>query len=207
MIFHFDFLQIFQNPKQTFLHPFDLLNGMRIFFLLLFLGFCHAGFSQELVGLSTRWDDSFSEWVVYTHGGDVEGEITMKWPMKGDWSEWNFRIGELSGTIEVKWKNDPNLWEVRANNEIITIRSVWKDDWRQWEVKNGDIRLDVKSRWANILEEWTAADDRYGSMHIFTSWEGDLRDWVVEDQLTEQISLPTKIALTFIPVFYSTPKF
>ncbi|MCB0687841.1 MAG: hypothetical protein KDC53_15000 [Saprospiraceae bacterium] len=180
---------------------------MRLLLIFVAAALSQRCLAQELVGLSTRWDDSFAEWVIYTEGGDVEGEITMKWPLKGDWSEWNFRIGELSGTIQVKWKNDPNLWEVRSDNQIITIRTIWKDDWRQWEVKNGDVSLDVKSRWANILEEWTADDDRYGSMKLYTSWEGDLRDWVVEDQLNEQITLPTKIALAFIPVFYATPKF
>jgi hypothetical protein len=29
----------------------------------------------------------------------------------------------------------------------------------------------------------------------------------VEDEFSEDISLPTKIAMAFIPVFYSTPKF
>ncbi len=180
---------------------------MRLCCILYLCCLTEIGLSQKLVGLSTRWDDSFSEWVLYTDAGEVEGEITMKWPLKGDWSEWNFRLGDLTGTIQVKWKGDPNLWELRAANEIVTIRAVWKDDWRQWEVKNGGTRLDVKSKWANILEEWQAEDARFGVMKIYTSWEGDLRDWVVEDLFSEDVSLPTKIALTFIPVFYSTPKF
>ena len=180
------------------------MRWLQIIALILFAG--HT-FGQKVVGLSTRWDDSFSEWIIYTEEGEAEGEITMKWPIKGDWTQWNFRIGELSGTIQVKWRNDPNLWELRSNNEIITIRAVWKDDWRQWEVKNGDISLDVKSKWANILEEWQTEDSRFGSMKIYTSWEGDLRDWVVEDEFSDDISLPTKIAMSFIPVFYSTPKF
>jgi hypothetical protein len=180
---------------------------MRLYFILSLYLLPLTGYGQTLVGLSTRWDDSFSEWVLYTENGDEEGEITMKWPLRGDWSEWNFRLGELSGTIQMKWKGDPNLWELRAGNEIVTIRSVWKDDWRQWEVKNGGIQLDVKSRWANILEEWTAVDKRFGVMKIYTAWEGDLRDWVIEDELEDEVSLPTRIALAFIPVFYSTPKF
>ena len=162
--------------------------------------------AQSLVGLSAKWDDSFSEWVLYDEQ-QLEGEITMKWPLRSDWTSWNFRLGELSGTVQVKWKGDANLWELRADNEIVTIRTIWKDDWRQWEVANGNIKLDVKSKYGNILEEWMAHDDRYGTMKIYTSWEGDVRDWVIEDTLSDEISLPTKIAMTFIPVFYSTPKF
>ncbi|NND33893.1 MAG: hypothetical protein HKN76_14990 [Saprospiraceae bacterium] len=178
---------------------------MRILYFFIFLTSVSCVQAQILVGLSTKWDDSFSEWLIYEE--NQEGEITMKWPLKGDWSSWNFRLGELSGTIQVKWKGDANLWELRADNEIVTIRTIWKDDWRQWEVANGDIKLDVKSKWGNIFEEWLAVDDRYGSMKIYTSWEGDLRDWVVEDMFDPEVSLPTKIAMAFIPVFYSTPKF
>jgi hypothetical protein len=178
-----------------------------IFFIFLFFASISSSFCQTLIGLSSRWDDSFSEWLLYEDEQQLEGEITMKWPIKADWTSWNFRLGELSGTIQVKWKGDANLWELRANNEIVTIRAVWKDDWRQWEVKNGDVTLDVKSKWGNILEEWIAHDDRYGSMKIYTSWEGDVRDWVIEDTFSDEVTLPTKIAMAFIPVFYSTPKF
>lgn len=163
--------------------------------------------AQRLAGLSTKWDDSFVEWSLFTEIEGVEGQIVMRWPSRGDWTEWDFRMGELSGQIKTKWNDDANLWELRANNEIVTIRAVWKDDWRQWEVKNGDIRLDIKSNWSNILEEWSTTSDRYGNMNIYTAWEGDLRDWVVEDDLKSEVTLPTKIAMAFIPVFYSTPKF
>ncbi len=180
---------------------------MRNWIVLLFLCGSLNTQAQFLAGLSTRWDDSFAEWVIYTEDETLEGEITMKWPLRGDWSQWNFRLGELSGTIQQKRKDDPNLWELRSDNEVITIKTVWRDDWRQWEVKNGALRLDVKSKWANILEEWSAEHTQMGAVQIYTSWEGDLRDWVVEDDFGEQVSLPTKIALAFIPVFYSTPKF
>ncbi len=167
-----------------------------------------AVWAQNLAGLSTRWDDSFTEWIIYlAEEEDLQGEITMRWPMKGDWTEWDYRLGDLSGAIKVKWKDNPNLWEVRGDNEIVTIQTVWRDDWRQWEVKSGDIRIDVKSRWANILEEWSAQHDEWGKVQMYTSWEGDLRDWVIEDDLNQELSLPVKIAIVFIPVFYSTPKF
>lgn len=177
-----------------------LLIGLMLLLPSILLG-------QKLAGLSTRWDDSFSEWVIFSEVEGFEGDITMRWPMRGDWTMWDFRMGELSGEIKTKWNNDANLWELRADNEIITIRTVWQNDWRQWEVKNGDLQIDIKSRWGNILEEWYCEDKRYGELKMYTAWEGDLRDWVIIDDLIEEISLPTRIAMVFIPVFYATPKF
>ncbi|NND08244.1 MAG: hypothetical protein HKN87_17845 [Saprospiraceae bacterium] len=185
-----------------------LFPKYRITLLIIVFGALAVKISaQRLAGLSTKWDDSFSEWIIYGENEEFEGEITMRWQMRGDWTEWDFRIGELSGQIKTKWNNDANLWELRSDNQIITIRTVWKDDWRQWEIKNGDVRIDVKSNWSNILEEWSTTGDRHGTMQIFTAWEGELRDWVIEDDLDTEISIPTKIAMAFIPVFYATPKF
>lgn len=184
------------------------LHGMsRLFTVILFVLFVQSLQAQDIVAMGTRWDDSFSEWVMYGEDEALIGEISIRWPLKGDWSEWDFRYGELSGSIQVKWKGDPNLWELRADNEVITIRTVWKDDWRQWEVKSEKHRFDVQSRYGNILEEWSLKGDRFGTLDIYTAWEGDLRDWIVDDRLDEEISLPTKIAMIFIPIFYSTPKF
>ena len=174
--------------------------------LYLFTALCPLVLSgQEFAGIATRWDDAFTEWTIFiAQDEDLQGTINMRWPLKGDWSEWDYRLGESTGAIKVKWKEDPNLWEVRGDNEIVTIKTVWRDDWRQWEVKCGDLRLDVKSKWSNILEEWSAESERWGKIEMFTAWEGDVRDWIIEDQLDEQIPLPVKIALVFIPVFYAS---
>ncbi len=185
---------------------FDV-DKMRIVPILLSLFLTSSLAAQHLAGLSTRWDDSFTEWNIVLEEEVQEGEIIMRWAQRNDWSEWDFRVGELSGAIKVKWKGDANLWELRADNEIVTIKTVWKDDFRQWEVKSGNIGFDVESRWSNILEEWSASDKRFGNLIMYTNWEGDLRDWIIEDNLNEQISMPMKIALVFIPVIYSTPKF
>lgn len=162
--------------------------------------------AQQLTGLSTKWDDSFSEWLIYTDDENLTGELVMRWPLQNDWSEWDYRLGEYSGSIRVKWKGDPNLWELRGGNELITIRSVFKDDFRQWEVKSSRLSIDIKSKWGNIFEEWVARKESYGQLEMFTAWEGDLRDWVVEDQLNTDISLHFKLAMSFIPVLYAVPK-
>ncbi len=185
----------------------SLLLLMRLFWIGILCALYQATLAQDLAGIATRWDDSFTEWTIYIAEDEyLQGTITMRWPLKGDWTEWDYRLGELSGAIKVKWKDDANLWEVRGQNEIVTIKTIWQNDWRQWEVKSGDLRLDVKSKWSNILEEWSAESSRWGQIQMYTAWEGDLRDWVIEDHLADEVTLPVKIALVFIPVFYSTPK-
>lgn len=163
--------------------------------------------AQELVGFSTKWDDSFSEWLIYTTDEDLVGEMTMRWYIRNDWSEWDYRIGETVGSIRMKWKDDMNLWELRGDNEIITIRTIYKDEWRQWEIKSSEYSFDVESKYGNILEEWVMQTRDLGNFEMFTAWEGDVRDWVIEEDLDPDVSIHAKIAAAFIPILYVTPKY
>jgi hypothetical protein len=180
---------------------------MRYISIFLFVFLFFQVHSQPIVGLSTKWDDSFTEWLIVTEDEDLTGEITLRWPQREDWSEWDIRLGEMSGSIKAKWKDDPNVWELRADNEIVTIRTIWTGDFRQWEIKGSTCAFDIKSKWSNIFEEWESDKSKKGQLKIYTAWEGDLRDWVLEDGLNEAVSTPCKIAMIFVPVLYATPKF
>jgi hypothetical protein len=62
------------------------------------------------------------------------------------------------------------------------------------------------SRWKNRLDEWLTDDPNRGRFYIYTLRERDPRDWAVEDNLSEEVSEPMKMALIFIAIFHSTPK-
>ncbi len=161
--------------------------------------------TQELTGLATKWDDDLREWTIYTYE-EEEGELRMRWPMQGDWTEWQYRLGKQTGSIEVKWDGNPNQWEVRGDNKIITARTIFNDDPTQWRITDDRITLTLTARRTSRLEEWSLRTDDYGQFQIYTAWEGDPREWVIEDYLDESISLPMKMALVFMAVMPSLPK-
>ena len=174
-----------------------------LYFLLLFPLFCSA---QYINGIGTRWSDAFTEWIIYTEDEDLEGDITLRWQLKGDWSEWDYRLGEESGSIKMKWKDNPSQWELRGGNEVITIFMVWPNDIREWRLTDNTTTLTLKTRWGNNLNEWQLKDDKRGRFDIFANWENDPREWNVWDDLDEDISIHMKIALLFIATFHSSPK-
>ncbi len=159
--------------------------------------------AQVLTGISTKWSDSFREWVIYSE--DEEGELRMRWMLDNDWSEWEYRIGEETGTIKVKWRDTPNEWELRGGSEIVIMRTRWTNDPREWRIENRQNFI-IKSRYGNIRDEWQIEDDRYGNFEMITSWEGDPRDWAITDELDESVSIHTKMALVFTVIFNSVPK-
>jgi hypothetical protein len=165
-----------------------------------------ASHAQYITGIGTKWSDEFTEWNIYTDDEDLVGEITMRWQMQRDWTEWDFNLGDESGTIKLKWKNDPNLWEINGNNELITARTLWKDDASEWRITNNSQSITLKRRWNNNFNEWSLKSDKHGEFDIITDWEGDPREWIVKDDLDEDISDAMKVAILFLVTFHSSPK-
>ncbi len=161
--------------------------------------------AQVLTGVSTKWSDSFREWIIYTDEEGVEGELRQRWAANDDWTEWEYRLGDVNGTIRIKWRDNPNEWELRGGNEIVTLRTRWPNDSREWRIE-GKGRFILKSRFGNIRDEWMLENSRLGAFGMVTNWEGDPRDWSIHDDLDESVSLPTRMAMVFTVVFNSVPK-
>ena len=187
---------------------------MRILFVFLFASYATLTAAQAIATVSSRWSDSFVEWDIFseTENEDEEGtaigELKLRWlNFKDDFSEWTFELGGQRGTIRQKWKNDPTQWELRTyNGDIITMKAPWSNDLSEWRVTDNSLSLTLKSRWTNQLDEWLVDDNNRGQFYLYTLYTGDPRDWAVEDNLTEEISEPMKMALIFLVLFHSTPK-
>ncbi|MCW5924662.1 MAG: hypothetical protein KIS77_20250 [Saprospiraceae bacterium] len=198
----------------------------RFFIFGLFLLACSMQ-AQTLSSVSTRWSDSFVEWEIYaimprdTTGQQPDdeddseppeetlyGELKLRWlNVREDFSEWNYELGEESGTIRQKWKDDLSQWELRSyTGNVVTMRAIWSNDLTEWRVTNNSIALDLKSKWKNQFDEWRVDDSKRGSFYLYTYTERDPRDWGIQDALNEEISQSMKMALIFLTVFFGSPK-
>lgn len=178
----------------------------KIGLLLLGLVFPTIFYAQIITGLATKWSDEFTEWTIFTDDEELEGELVMRWQLQGDFSEWDYRIGDEAGSIKLKWKDNPSEWEIRGYDDIVTARMIWSNDFREWRISNNTINLRLKSKYGNTFDEWSIREDDYGDFVIYTSWQGDPREWEIIDELDEDISLEMKMALIFISTFHSFPK-
>lgn len=172
---------------------------------------------QPLSGVSARWNDSFVEWDVYTTNPDtsdpeapgeiVAGELKLRWlNVNEDWTQWDFTLGELRGTVRLKWQ-DPNEWELRTYaGDVITMRTAWRNDFKEWRITNNSVALTLRSRWTNQLDEWLVDDPNRGRFYLYTLRERDPRDWAIEDSLDESVSTAMKLAMVFLTVFHSSPR-
>ncbi|MEZ5041153.1 MAG: hypothetical protein R2828_14750 [Saprospiraceae bacterium] len=177
------------------------------FFLLpcFFLLFTSASYGQYLAGLVAVWNDKMDEWEIFTED-EEEGELKVKWALKGDWTEWDYRLGNEVGTIKQKWRDNPNQWEIRGDGEIVTAQTMWNNDFREWRISDGNHQLKLRQKYNNIIDEWTAESQELGLFEMFAQWEGDPREWNIRDELDEGLSFPMKMALVFIVVYHSIPR-
>lgn len=162
--------------------------------------------AQTLTGLSARWNDDFSEWIILADEEEIEGELNMTWRLQNDWSSFDYRIEDASGSIKMKWRDNPNEWETRGDNEIITARTRWKDDPREWRVTDNDITFHLKNKWGNNPNTWLITNKEYGYFEMYMYQRDDFREWVIIDELREEVSLAMKMTMVFLVMNNTTPR-
>jgi len=170
--------------------------------------------------VGVRWQDSFVEWQIFaTYPNrnlekdeepeeEYYGELKLRWlNVREDWTDWEFDLAGLRGTVRQKWKDDPQQWELRSYaGAIITMRTAWNGFFNEWRVSDNTITLNIKSRWTNQFDEWEVKDSKYGTYYLYTLRPRDPRDWAIVDKLDPEISEEMKLALVFLVLFNSSPK-
>lgn len=164
--------------------------------LILCFGFNHTLAAQKIIGLSTKYDTRFDQWIIVTDSTDFTGTIEATWASLDDYTEWQYTLGDQSGIIRLRHKENPNVWEVMGGGEIIQARTVFPGELDHWQMQSGRIRVDVET-YRRDPEQWLA---KYKNEEIFfyTYEERDLRDWVVENKAA--FSIPMQLGLIFIPI-------
>ena len=183
---------------------------IRYLIFLLFTIYSHTVVSQITIsGLSSNWDDSFSEWTIFGFDGDkeIEGELRLKWPLRSNWTEWVIdNLDEVRIQIKQKYPNNTDLWELRSGNDIVTIQTKWRKDITSWRIKYDKHNITWRTEYANDLNYWYFEDDKLGFLEMFTIYPNDVRDWEIVDQTIEDVPLIVKIACVFVTSYFSSPK-
>ena len=161
-----------------------------------------------LTGISTVYNDDFAEWDLFGNiDEEAAGQLRTTWKASNDWSKWDYRIGSYIGQISLRQKDNFNVWELRSGSKVITMKTIYPDDYNQWRLTDDNKYLTFQTTYTNIYDGWKVVQSKYGEFEVFTQWEMDPRDWVVYDRFNDDISFEFKMAMVFLAVYYSTPKY
>ncbi len=165
--------------------------------LLIFcFGFTPNLSAQKIIGISTKYDTRIDQWVIVTDSTDFKGTIEATWASLDDYTEWQYTLGDQSGIIRMRHKDNPNVWEVLGSGEIIQARTVFPGEFDHWQMQGGRFSMDVET-YRRDPEQWLA-EYKKEEIFFYTYEERDLRDWVVENKAS--FSVPMQLGLIFIPI-------
>jgi hypothetical protein len=180
---------------------------MKSTFLSLFLFFLNVSFAQTLTSVSTRYDDSFAEWVLYTDIDGETGTLEAPWHLQNQWTNWNFGIRHKNGTIRSVWQDHADEWELRGDGKTVTMRQIWKNDVREWRIQDGNITLDFKMKNRDDPYEWIMEDKIHGIFYVVSDQPNDARDWTIQDDTDVSVSFPMRLAMLFVALNVAAPKY
>ena len=128
----------------------------------------------------------------------------MTWRLRNDFSEWNYRIDGRRGSIQKKWDNNPNVWELRSGSHVISISTVWTGDFSTWRISDGNKTIKIERPFRNVDPiEWRIVGEDADLFFWYNENEADIRDWVIEDYLSDDFSLELKLAALFVSILHS----
>lgn len=171
-----------------------------VFILLICCGWGHSAWTQKIIGLSTKYDDRFDKWIIVTDNEELKGTLEATWATLNDYSEWQYALGDQTGIIRLRHKDNPGFWEIVGGGDIIQARTIFPGEYDQWQLQGGRLSVDVEM-YRRDPEQWLAKY-KNEELYFYTYEERDLRDWVVENKAS--FSLPMQLGLIFIPILQVT---
>lgn len=184
------------------------MTPYRCSLFLVFVLSCWTPISaQELIGLSVEYADTYREWNVIPADEEIDiGKIQLSWPYNDTWTDWEYEVANRFGTIRQKWINEKDNFELIDGEYIVTIKNQWRGDLSDWKISFDDFTFRFESTYNNIADEWEMKSKDYGTFFIYTEFEGDPRDWIIEDYLSPEVPLAMKMAMIFVTIRYSAPR-
>jgi len=172
------------------------------FFLLLSGPVIHA---QVITLVRSVWDDRFTEWEILNEDTGEEGSINLRWTFPLDWSVWDIRWGDTTAEFSLSWKDDPEQWDLIMGGTRVTARTRWPGDLREWRIQFDGETLYWKPLDRFQPDIWEPENLKRVPFRMYTLYEGDPRDWIIEDDLRKD-AFPLRLMLIMLAIHHTIPK-
>ena len=160
---------------------------------------------SQFFNISSIYDDSAVEWRIVSLdslNNEIYSTVRAKWPNKPTWTEWQFDHLEYYWDMSLRYQTNPQHWFLETNYGSVAIKQKWRNDFTEWTITYDDIRLKWTTDYGNDISQWYFEDKKYGFMEMWNSYDGDPRDWEIEDQ-APNIPDEMKMAMLLITVILS----
>jgi len=152
--------------------------------------------------ISSEYDNSAIEWQIVSLDSldnEILSSVRAKWPNEKSWTEWQFDHLEYFWDMSLRYQTNPQHWYLNTDYGTVAIKQKWRNDFTEWTIRYDDIQLKWTTDFGNDISQWYFEDKEYGFMEMWTSYEGDPRDWEIEDQ-APNVPDEMKLAMMLITV-------
>lgn len=169
--------------------------------LCCFLGIAHIA-AQPIHFFETAYEDDPRDWILYDTAENYSGMLRARWGFDGDWSQWDLRIGESSGSIQQRWREQPHQWECRLMDTLVSFQPVWQDQTDAWRLEGPDGTLHYRREQDSEGIRWTLMQGPEPWLVVYNTYYDDYSAWTIEF-LQPAPSLATQCAALFLTAHYS----
>ena len=157
--------------------------------------------AQQILSLKAERDDSLRAWEIESDSTDFDGELYFRFTNDVIPRYWDYRTGELAGTIKATWDDNPNDWVLDGMEIDAQAKTTWRGQFHRWNVDIGGKRIIWEFTQDKDGYFWEIKDKPNGSLFMYMEWEDDMRDWIIEDYMSEDFPYEGKVFLVFLAMF------
>jgi hypothetical protein len=188
---------------------FNIKNYLNCIFCSLTFLLCNSiSYAQNnFKSISSIHDNSATEWIIYgidSNEDEWESHLYLKWPLRDDWNHWTADFINSYISIKQQWNLDPAHWELSSDTLNVSIKQKWRNDLSEWDLIYNGNRVKWKAIYPDRLDEWYFETDSHNSFDMWTRYQGDPRDWDIEDR-APNIPDEVKLSAMFITIYLANP--
>lgn len=136
--------------------------------------------SQAILYFQAVYPNQIREWRFLDDEESDLGSLRARWIFEQDLSQWDIRLGELSGSVQQKWKNQPHDWEIRLHNSFIAAQPVWPRQYDTWRLQFNDRVYTFSMDYDPEGSLWRLTTDETDILAIYNTYLYDFMDWTLE---------------------------
>lgn len=167
--------------------------------IICFIFLCTLSYSQsKFFAVASEYDDSAVSWYLYAEDDDyneIQSSVRAKWPLKNTWTEWQFDHLDYYWDMYLRYQTNPQHWFLDTYNTKISIKQKWRNDLTEWTISYDKHRLKWTTEYGRDVSYWYFEDKELGFMQMWTTYDGDARDWEVEDEAPD---VPDEVKMAMI---------
>ncbi len=149
--------------------------------LVLVSFFCSLTYSQQVYFASSTSDIQLSDWNLFDSLENQVGNLSMAGLNNDAFNTWNLRIGEQSGFIKRRWKENLDQYDLLFDNERFSFSPIWPNHHDQWNIvtASSTFKYQIRINSDGYLSTAINSSDKE-IIYIFNEFRFDPRDWILD---------------------------